>query len=137
MSVTLIRPSGSKIAPVPKPLVSRDCGPAGCEVDWLASQRHEAELDIEEFNAFAMAKGWGDGLPLVPPTESRVRRFLSENDRYPDEGIAHLPPARAECTVEKIAVNAVMAGCRPEHFAVLVTAVQCFFDRKAMMRSVA
>ncbi len=128
MNIVTIKPSGTKLAPVPKPLISRDCGPAGCEVDWLASQRHEAELDIEEFNRFAMAKGWGDGLPLVPPTESRVRRFLSENDRYPDEVIAHLPPARAECTVEKIAVNAVMAGAPAESLELLIAMVAAVAD---------
>lgn len=128
MSITLIKPSGSKIAPVPGPLVSRDCGPAGCEVDWLASRRHEADLDFEGFNAFAMEKGWGDGLPLVPPTESRVRAFLAENDRYPDEVIAHLPPSRAECTVEKIAINAVMAGAQPESLELLIAMVAAVAD---------
>ena len=58
MSVTLIRPSPNKLVPAPRPLISRDCGPAGCEVDWLASRRHEAELDLEDFNQFAMEKGW-------------------------------------------------------------------------------
>ena len=66
MSVTLIRPSPSKAAPAPRPLISRDCGPAGCELDCLASRRHEAELDFEGFNKFALEQGWGDGLPLVP-----------------------------------------------------------------------
>ena len=64
----------------------------------------------------------GDGLPLIPPTEGRVRAFLAANDRYPDEVIAQLPPARAECTVEKIAINAVMAGCKPEYLPVVIAA---------------
>ena len=128
MSVALIRPSPSKIAPAPRPLISRDCGPAGCEVDWLASRRHEAELDLEDFNQFAMEKGWGDGLPLVPPTESRVRAFLAENDRYPDEVIALLPPSRAECTVEKIAINAVMAGAQPASLELLIAMVAAVAD---------
>ena len=128
MSLTLIRPSGSKIAPVPRPLISRDCGPAGCEVDWLASRRHEADLDFEGFNAFAMEQGWGDGLPLVPPTEVRVRQFLAENDRYPDEVIAHLPPSRAECTAETIAINAVMAGAVPASLELLIAMVAAVAD---------
>ena len=128
MSVTLIRPSPNKLVPAPKPLVSRDCGPAGCEVDWLASRRHDADLDFEGFNDFAMEQGWGDGLPLVPPTELRVRMFLSENDRYPDEVIAHLPPSRAECTVEKIAINAVMAGAQPEALELLIAMVAAIAD---------
>ena len=128
MSITLIKPAASRIAPAPKPLVGRDCGPAGCEVDWLASRRHEADLDFEGFNQFAMDKGWGDGLPLIPPTESRVRLFLAENDRYPDEVIAHLPPSRAECTVEKIAINAVMAGAQPESLELLIAMVAAIAD---------
>jgi hypothetical protein len=128
MSLVLIKPSASKIAPAPKPLVSRDCGPAGCEVDWLASRRHETDLDFEGFNQFAMQQGWGDGLPLVPPTESRVRQFLSDNDRYPDEVIAHLPPSRAECTVEKIAINAVMAGADSASLELLIAMVTAIAD---------
>ena len=113
---------------MPKPLISRDCGPAGCEVDWLASRRHEADLDIEAFTDFALEMGWGDGLPLVPPTDARVRGFLAKNDRYPDEVIAHLPPMRSECTVEKIAINAVMAGAPPESLELLIAAVTSIAD---------
>ncbi|MDE2302023.1 MAG: hypothetical protein KGK11_05640 [Sphingomonadales bacterium] len=76
----------------------------------MASARHEAELDVEGFTRFALDQGWGDGLPLVPPTEARVRAFLAAHDRFPDEAICTLPPANAVLTVEKIAINAVMAG---------------------------
>jgi hypothetical protein len=127
MSIDLIRPSADKPAPVPRTLVSRDCGPEGCEVDWLASKRHEAELEIESFNAFAMERGWGDGLPLVPPTESRVRAFLAANHRYPDEVIAYMPDM-SECTVEKIVINAVMAGAPPESLELLIAAIQSIAD---------
>ena len=112
MSIELIRPGANRAVPVIKPLVSRDCGPEGCEVDWLVSRRNDTDLDIEAFTNLAMEKGWGDGLPLVPPTDARVRGFLAENDRYPDEVIAQLPGG-VECTVEKIVINAVMAGARP------------------------
>jgi len=127
MSIDLIRPSADKAAPAPKPLISRDCGPEGCEVDWLASKRHEAELDIESFNDFAMERGWGDGLPLVPPTENRVRAFLAANDRYPDEIIARMPD-QSECTVEKIVINAVMAGAPPESLELLIAAICSITD---------
>jgi hypothetical protein len=110
-------------APDLKPLISRDCGEGVCELDWLASKRHEADLDIEAFNAFALEKGWGDGLPLIPPTEGRVQAFLARNDRYPDEVICELPPMRAECTVEKIAINAVMAGAAPESLELIIAAL--------------
>ena len=123
MTIELIRPAAHRVAPAPKPLISRDCGPEGCEVDWLASRRHEADLDIESFNAFAMEKGWGDGLPLVPPTDARVRGFLAENDRYPDEVIANLP-GNVECTVEKIVINAVMAGAPADSLELIIAAIE-------------
>ena len=122
MAIELIRPAAQRALPASKPLISRDCGPAGCEVDWLASRRHDAELDIEGFNAFAMAQGWGDGLPLIPPTQSRVRVFLGENGRYPDEVIAVLP-GDVECTVEKIVINAVMAGAPAESLELIIAMI--------------
>ena len=122
MSIVTIKPSATRPAR-PRPLVSHDCGPQGCEVDWLTSRRHETDLDIGAFTDFATEKGWGDGLPLVPPTDARVRAFLAKNDRYPDEVIAHLPPMQSECTVEKIAINAIMAGAPPECLELLIAAV--------------
>lgn len=128
MTIEKITPGAYRAAPVPKPLISRDCGPDGCEVDWLASRRHETDLDVESFTDLAMERGWGDGLPLVPPTDARVRTFLSRNDRYPDEVIAHLPPMRAECTVEKIAINAVMAGAPAQSLELIIAALTAVAD---------
>src|SRR5262249_28561113 len=108
--------------------VDRDCGPDGCEIDWLASTRHEAPLDIMAFTEEATAMGWGDGLPLIPPTEGRVRTMLAANKRYPDEVIALLPPMQVECTVEKIVVNAVMAGAPAESVPLLIAAVEAIAD---------
>lgn len=127
MTIELIRPASHRAVAEMKPLVSRDCGPAGCEVDWLASRRHDADLDIEAFNAFAMEQGWGDGLPLLPPTEGRVRAFLAENDRYPDEVIAMLP-GNVECTVEKIVINAVMAGAPAGSLELIIAMIASIAD---------
>jgi hypothetical protein len=127
MSIELIRPGANRAVPVIKPLVSRDCGPEGCEVDWLVSRRHDTDLDIDAFTRFALEKGWGDGLPLIPPTDARVRGFLAENDRYPDEVIAQLPGG-VECTVEKIVINAVMAGARPEALELLIAMIVSIAD---------
>lgn len=126
MSIHLIKPS-SRSGAVPKTLVSRDCGPAGCEVDWLTSNRVEVQDDIAEFTDFSLEQGWGDGLPLVPPTESRVRHFLAENDRYPDEVIAWMPDS-TECTVEKIVVNAVMAGAPAESLELIIAAIEAISE---------
>jgi hypothetical protein len=127
VSIDLIRPNPHRAVGAPRPLVSRDCGPEGCEIDWLASRRHETELDFEEFSDFALAQGWGDGLPLVPPTESRVRGFLAENHRYPDEIVSELPGA-IKCTVEKIVINAVMAGAPAESLELIIAAIASVAD---------
>lgn len=77
----------------------------------------------DEFEAM-YARGWSDGLPLVPPTRERVSRMLAGTARDPDEVVALAPPDLAECTVEKIAINAVMAGCLPEYLPVVIAAVE-------------
>ena len=69
-------------------------------------------------------RGWSDGLPLVPPTPERVQQMLAGTSRSPDEVIATVAPDLVECTVEKVAVNAVMAGCRPEYLPVVLAAVE-------------
>jgi len=108
----------------PARIIDRSCGPSGCEVDWLSSERHEAPEDVTAFTRWATERGWGDGLPLIPPTEGRVRAFLARCDRFPDEIVAELPPLRGECTVEKIAVNAVMAGTDPAAMPVIIAAIE-------------
>lgn len=77
----------------------------------------------DEFEAM-YARGWSDGLPLVPPTEERVLRMLAGTSRRADEVVAIVPPDLVECTVEKVAINAVMAGCKPEYFPVVLAAVE-------------
>ena len=68
-------------------------------------------------------RGWSDGLPLVLPTAERVAAMLAGTSRTPDEVVANVAPDLADCTVEKAAVNAVMAGCRPEYFPVVLAAL--------------
>lgn len=69
-------------------------------------------------------QGWTDGLPVVPPTEERVYAMLQGTRRRPDEVLGAIPPNFAECTVEKAAINAVMAGCKPEYFPVVLAAIE-------------
>ncbi len=69
-------------------------------------------------------RGWSDGLPVVPPTPVRVVRMLQGTKRAPDEVIGKVPPNLAECTVEKVAINAVMAGCKPEYMPVVLAALE-------------
>ncbi len=68
-------------------------------------------------------RGWTDGLPVVPPTPERVLRCLAGAGRAPEEIVGAVPPDRAPCTVEKVAINAVIAGCRPEHFPTVLAVV--------------
>ena len=79
---------------------------------------------LEDTHEALFDRGWTDGLPVVPPTEPRVLAMLDGTTRSPDEIVATVPPDLIECTVEKIAVNAVMAGCRPEYLPVVLAAVE-------------
>ncbi len=69
-------------------------------------------------------RGWTDGMPVVPPTPERVLKVLDGTPRQPDETVGLLPPNLLPCTVEKIAVNAVMAGCKPEYMPVVLGIVE-------------
>src|SRR5688500_19415426 len=94
------------------------------------SERIEIEDELWAANDFFEAKGWSDGLPIVPPTEDRVARMLAATKRKADEVIGTVPPKWASATVEKIAINAVMAGCRPEYMPVLIAAAEALTDPK-------
>ena len=75
-------------------------------------------------------RGWSDGLPVTPPTDARVLRMLKGTQRRPDDIVGKIPPNLADCTVEKVAINAVMAGCLPEHMPVLMAAVEAIQDQQ-------
>ncbi len=80
--------------------------------------------DLEDEHEAMFDRGWTDGLPVVPPTPERVLRMLRGTTRAPDDVVALMPPDLVECTVEKVAVNAVMAGCLPEHLPVVLAALE-------------
>ena len=84
---------------------------------------------LEAIEDFYEAQGWTDGLPIVPPTPDRVRAMYQYLDHQPSDVIASLAPRRAEATVEQIAVNAVMAGCRPQYMPVLIAAIQAIAEQ--------
>ena len=90
----------------------------------------------EAFNRFFLEKGWGDGFPLVPPTEEKVAAMLKATSKSPEDIITILEPGYAVATVNVIAVNAVMAGCRPKHLPVLLAAVKAMSDPKFRLRTV-
>ena len=110
--------------------IDRSCGPEGCQLDWLVSQRLEVDADPVAFAKFATDSGWGDGLPLVPPTEARVREHVAASGRFPDDVLGDLPPRNGRCTVEKVAINAVMAGAPPESMPLLCAAIEAMTDKE-------
>ncbi len=80
--------------------------------------------DLEDVFEAMEERGWTDGLPVVPPTRERVFRMLEGTGRHPQDVVAVVPPDLVECTVEKVAVNAVMAGCRAEYLPVVLTVLE-------------
>jgi len=88
----------------------------------LRSRRVELAGAEDPYEALD-ARGWTDGLPVVPPTEARVLAMLEGTSRAPDDEVAVVPPDLVPCSVEKVAINAVMAGCRPEYLPVVLAAV--------------
>lgn len=113
---------------------------SGTAVDFPRADTETIEAagdGLEAFNALFLARGWGDGLPLVPPTPERVKAMLAGYDLPDDFPIAMLPPLDGVATVGKIAVNAVMAGCEPRHMPLLVAAVEAVSQPEFDLRGVA
>jgi hypothetical protein len=81
---------------------------------------------LDEFES----REWGDGLPIVPASLDRVTKFVDASGRPASEIVGLIPPVWGEATIEKIAVNAVMAGCRPEYMPVIVAAVEAMIDER-------
>jgi len=85
----------------------------------------DEQAAFDEINEYFYERGWTDGLPIVPPTPKRVEALLAGMPwRGPDELISTVPPRMGAATMRQIAVNAVMAGCKPEYLPVVVAALQ-------------
>ena len=93
----------------------------------LTSKRFTARDEAEAVE-LAFSRGWSDGLPVVPPTEARVKAMLQAARLDPDRQIAFITHRAVYITAEKVAINAVMAGCRPEYMPVVVAAVEGIGD---------
>jgi len=89
----------------------------------LRARRIDIAEHDDEFE-FLFDQGMTDGLPVVPPTPERVLRMLAGTSRDPQDLVAVVPPNMGEATVEKVAINAVMAGCRPEYLPVVLAALE-------------
>ncbi|MEL0018967.1 MAG: UGSC family (seleno)protein [Rickettsiales bacterium] len=86
------------------------------------------EGTFEEVNRLFLENGWSDGLPIVPPTMEKVREFLAFTDRDPEEVLGRLLPDNRTATIFNVAVNGVMAGCRPEYMPILVALAEAMAD---------
>lgn len=83
---------------------------------------------ISEINDLFEHKGWSLGAPIIPPSPEEVDKLLKGTSRMPDEIIGQIPPRMGALTVELAAINGAMAGCRPEHMPVLITAIEALLD---------
>jgi hypothetical protein len=127
-----------------------DCEAAICEMPGAPSEAvdrapilpeidlPDPDMDPHAWLDLAESRGWGDGLPLIPPTPSRVEAFLDALPPGidPDGVVATLPPRGGLATRRLLAVNAVMAGCRPDYLPVLTTAVRALAEPRVNLRGV-
>lgn len=109
-------------------------GLMGDEADADIANTEPAALDvaasgtIEEINARFLAMGWSDGNPIIPPTRDRVERYLEGSGHDPWKTLGVAPSSGRDLTIWSIAVNAVMAGCAPEHLPVLIALAEILAD---------
>jgi hypothetical protein len=89
-----------------------------------ASELLTIEGELSDVQDYYEEQGWTDGLPIVPPTEAAVAAMLAFTDLDPTDTLGKIPASRAPATVQTVAINAVMAGCRPEYFPVVLAAIR-------------
>jgi hypothetical protein len=113
------------VAALTRPLTEQEKSPQMKTED---APRIAFKGNLTEVNQFFYRKGWGDGLPIIPPSEEAVAEMTKGTDLPADHVVAKIIPRMGKATVEKIAVNAVMAGALPIHMPVLIAAVQALSD---------
>ncbi len=101
----------------------------------MPASSYELAEDMDAIEYY-FEQGVTDGLPVVPPTEARMERMLQGTSRSADDVVALVPPNFGAATVEKIAVNAVMAGCKPEYLPVIIAAVEAMCDDRVSLHGV-
>ncbi len=109
-----------------KPLTAEERAPTRKETE--KPSRIIFQGDLNEVNQFFYRRGWGDGLPLIPPTEEAVAEMLTGTDLAPDFLVGKFGPRLGKATVEKIAINAVMAGALPTYMPILIAGVQALME---------
>ena len=105
---------------------------AGYELASKKVQLQETDDPIEYY----FERGWTDGLPVVPPTAEKIGAFLDAVGRSPSEILGTEPVRGRVVTVEKVAINAVMAGCRPEYFRVVLATIEAMLEPEHNLHAV-
>jgi hypothetical protein len=105
--------------------------------DTRLARRHEVSADLSSLDRYMEEQGWTDGLPVIPPTEELVRGMLWKTRHAPGEVLGVMEPLKGKVTVEKVAANAVMAGCYPEYFPVVLAAVKAVLQKQFHVGSTA
>ncbi len=113
------------IAELTRPLTDDEKNP---KIKTITEPRIAFKGTYDQINEFYYRKGWGDGLPLVPPTQARVDEMMKGTDLAPDHVVTKIIPRLGKATIEKIAINAVMAGALPTHMPVLIAATEAISD---------
>ena len=101
----------------------------------LASRIVEA-ADLEAAVEVCFENKWTDGLPVVPPTRGAIERILAYLKRDPAEVVGVVPPRSGVATIEKIAINCVMAGCKPEYVPIVIAALEAVLEEKFNLNGV-
>jgi hypothetical protein len=131
----------SMIDALTRPLTQEEAKPAPIQKqreDGVIQMTGENVLSaFEKVNELFLANRWADGLPIVPPTRELVKAMLAGTTRSPQEVIGQVAPKNGTATVEKIAVNAVMAGAKPEYFPVILAGMEGFTDKRYDLTHVA
>ena len=116
---------------ITRPLTTEEANPPQQEIEEAGPAEITVTAEsypaaVEKFNELFLENHMGDGLPLIPPTAERVKWMLKGTSRSPDEVLGKCPLKLGTVTIEKIAINAVMAGAKPEYLPVIIGAMECF-----------
>jgi hypothetical protein len=109
-----------------KPLSPEEQSPPSMEKEKLSKIVFKGNL--KEVNRFFYNRGWTDGLPVIPPTEEEIAEMLTGTDLSADYVLGELPPRMGKATIEKVAINAVMAGALPTYMPALIAGVEALLD---------
>ncbi len=121
------------VAGLTRPLSATEANPRPVVKDVLEKRIKVTGDDYadaaEKVNQLFLQNHWADGLPIIPPTEQAVKAMLKGTSRSPGEVIGLVAPKNGQATIEKIAINAVMAGAKPEYLPVIIAAMEGFTDK--------